>query len=168
MELQTKRLFLRTVTEADVAVVRDFGKDEFATDEEALAWIRWVKIKNEEGRLIVNFYIWLANTDQCIGRVYIHSKPELDGEVEIGYGISEEYRNKGYVTEAAQAVIRYAFEEARQDMLAAIVKPENTASQCVINKLGFSKHGVRMLPDENDVLSKFDYFRLYRDEYRLF
>lgn len=40
MELQTKRLFLRTVTEADVAVVRDFGKDEFATDEEALAWIR--------------------------------------------------------------------------------------------------------------------------------
>lgn len=33
MELYTERLFLRTITEADVAVVRAFGKDEFATDE---------------------------------------------------------------------------------------------------------------------------------------
>ncbi|RHP81642.1 N-acetyltransferase [Eisenbergiella sp. OF01-20] len=81
-----------------------------------------------------------------------------------GYGISEEYRNKGYVTEAARAVVRYAFEEAGLDMLAAIVKPENTASQCVIKKLGFSRYGVRMVPDENDVLCNFDYFRLYCNE----
>lgn len=69
MELRTERLFLRTVTEADVAVIRDFGRDEFKTDEDVLDWLRWVKEKNEEGRLIVNFYIWLAETNQCIGRV---------------------------------------------------------------------------------------------------
>lgn len=49
MELRTERLFLRTVTEADVAVIRDFGRDEFKTDEDVLDWLRWVKEKNEEG-----------------------------------------------------------------------------------------------------------------------
>ena len=164
MELRTERLFLRTVTEADVAVIRDFGRDEFKTDEDVLDWLRWVKEKNEEGRLIVNFYIWLAETNQCIGRVYIHSKPELDGEVEIGYGISGEYRNKGYVTEAAKAVVRFAFEQAGLDVLVAIVKPENVESRRVVEKLGFSKCGIRMVPDENDQICEFDYFRLYRTE----
>lgn len=165
MELKTERLFLRTVSEEDVAVIRDFGRDEFRSDEDVLDWLRWVKEKNEEGRLIVNFYIWLAGTNQCIGRVYIHSKPELNGEVEIGYGISEEYRNKGYVTEAAKAVVQFAFEQVGQDVLVAIVKPENVESRRVIEKLGFSKCGVRMVPDENNQVCEFEYFRLYRSEY---
>jgi ribosomal-protein-alanine N-acetyltransferase len=167
MELKTERLFLRTITEADVAIVRDFGKDEFETDEDALKWIRWVKSKNDEGRLIVNFYIWLIRTNQCIGRVYIHSKPELNGEVEIGYGISEEHRNNGYVTEAAKAVVQFAFEEAGQDVLVAIVKPENIASRRVIEKLGFLNQGVRMVPDENGENCEFDYFQLYRNDWQM-
>ena len=161
MELITKRLCLRTVTEADVAVVRDFGKDEFPTDEDVLNWIRWVKCKNDEGRLIINFYIWLLHTNQCIGRVYIHSKPELDGEVEIGYGISEAWRNNGYATEAARAAVQFAFDQAGQDRLVAIVKPENVASRRVIEKLGFGNCGVRTVPDENGVDCAFDYFRLH-------
>jgi len=166
-ELNTERLFLRTITEADVAIVRDFGKDEFKTDEDALKWIRWVKDKNEEGRLIVNFYIWLMQTNHCIGRVYIHSKPELNGEVEIGYGISEEHRNNGYATEAAKAVIKFAFESAGQDVLAAIVKPENIASGRVIEKLGFTNHGARTLPDENGEKCEFEYFQLYPNDWRV-
>lgn len=168
MELYTERLFLRTITEADVAVVRAFGKDEFATDEDVLDWIRWLKEKNEEDRLITNFYIWLKDTDQCIGRVYIHSKPELNREVEIGYGIYEEYRNKGYVTEAAKAVVRYAFEKAGQNLLVAIVKPENIASRRVIEKLGFSNHGIRTVPDENGETCEFDYFQLHREDWLTF
>ena len=81
MELYTERLFLRTITEEDAEIVRAFGKDEFASDEDARNWIRWIKAKNEEGRLIVNFYIWLKDSNQCIGRVYIKSKPELNLEV---------------------------------------------------------------------------------------
>jgi ribosomal-protein-alanine N-acetyltransferase len=168
MELKTERLFLRTITQADVAIIRDFGKEEFKTDEDVLKWISWVQSKNDEGRLIVNFYIWLTRTNQCIGRVYIHSKPELNGEVEIAYGISEEYRNNGYATEAAKAVVQFAFEEAGQDVLVAIVKPKNIASRRVIEKLGFIYQSVRMVPDENGVNCDFDYFRLYRSDWRKF
>jgi len=167
MELKTERLFLRTITEADAAIVRNFGKDEFETDEDALKWIRWVKSKNDEGRLIVNFYIWLTQTNQCIGRVYIHSKPELNGEVEIGYGISKEHRNSGYATEAAKAVVQFAFEKAGQDVLVAIVKPENVASCRVVKKLGFSNCGIRTVPDENGENCEFDYFQLCRNDWRV-
>lgn len=166
MELATERLLLRTITEADVAIVREIGKGEFETDEDARKWIYWVEEKNNEGRLIVNFYIWLTGTNHCIGRVYIHSKPELDSEVEIGYGISEEYRNSGYATEAAKAVVRFAFEKAGQDVLVAIVKPENIPSRRVTEKLGFSSQGVRTLPDENGKTAEFDYFRLYRKDWQ--
>lgn len=159
-EMQTKRLFLRTLTEEDASVVRNFGRDEFETEEAALEWIRWVKKKNAEGRLIVNFYIWLLQSNECIGRVYIHSKPELDGEVEIGYGICKEYRNNGYATEAAKAAVKFAFEKAGLDTLVAIVKPENIASRRVIEKLGFVHHGVRTVPDDNGVDCVFDYFQL--------
>ena len=162
MKLETERLLLRTLTEADAATVRAIGKGEFATDEDAIKWIQWAKRMNDEGRLVVNFYIWLPHTNECIGRVYIHSKPELDREVEIGYGISEAYRNHGYATEAGKAIVQYAFEKAGQDMLVAIVKPENIASRRVIDKLGFSNCGVRMVPDEHGVDCEFDYFRLYR------
>ena len=58
LEMKTERLFLRTITEADVDMLRKLDKnnDEFASDEAVLEWIRWVNEKNAEGRLIVNFY----------------------------------------------------------------------------------------------------------------
>ena len=163
--IETEHLYLRTLTEADVTILRLVSEDEFDTDEAAIEFIRW---QNDAGRLLVNFYIWLTQTGQCIGRVYIHSKPELTGEVEIGYGILEEHRNKGYATEAAKAVVQFAFEQAGQEVLCAIVKPENIASRRVIEKLGFKNCGVRTVPDENGKDCEFGYFQLYRNDYRLF
>ena len=157
--IETERLHLRTLTETDVAVVRLINGDEFNTYEAATEFIRW---QSDAGRLLVNFYIWIMQTGQCIGRVYIHSKPELGGEVEIGYGIKEEYRNQSYATEAAKATVKFAFEQAGQEVLCAIVKPENIASRRVIGKLGFKNCGVRTVPDENGVICEFDYFQLYR------
>lgn len=169
-EIKTERLFLRTIAEADAMIVRDLDltKGEYETEAAALEWIRWVEKKNDEGRLIINFYIWLTQSNQCIGRVYIHSKPELNGEVEIGYGINEEHRNNGYATESAKAVVQFAFEKAGQDVLVAIVKPENIASRRVIEKLGFANYGIRTVPDEKGVDCEFDYFQLHRSDWRLF
>lgn len=166
IEMRTRRLYLRTLTEADAHIVRNLYPDEFETEEAALEHIRWITHNAHENRLVINFYIWLTTTNQCIGRVYLHAKPELDGDVEIGYGISEKHRNKGYATEAAKAAVQFAFEKAGQDVLAAIVKPENISSRCVIEKLGFKNHGVRMVPDENGEVCEFDFFQCYRDDWR--
>jgi len=157
--IKTKRLLLRTLTRADAAAVRNVSGGEFKTEKDARKYIRWVHTVNRKPLFV--FYIWLAQTGRCIGRVYIHSKPELGGEVEIGYGIAEEHRCNGYATEAARAAVRFAFEQAGLESLCAIVKPENIASLRVINKLGFTHCGVRTVLDENGVNCAFEYFKLY-------
>ena len=161
LRIETTRLILRSLTEADVATVRLINADEYKTDEAAVEFIRW---QNNPGRLLINFYIWLRQTDQCIGRVYIHAKPEINNEVEIGYSILEEYRNQGYATEAAKAAVWHAFERAGLDVLSAIVKPKNIASNRVIENLGFISGGKRTVFDDGQY-REFDYFRLYHTDY---
>lgn len=161
MRIETGRLILRSLTEADAAAVRLVNGDEYKTDEAAMRFIRW---QSNPGRLLIMFYIWLKQTDQCIGRVYIHAKPEIDNEVELGYAVIEERRNQGYATEAAKAAVWYAFERAGQDALTAIVKPDNTASRRVIEKLGFINGNARTVLDDDGEYFNFDYFRLYHTD----
>ena len=52
-----------------------------------------------------------------------------DGVTEIGYGLKEEYRHQGYMTEAVRTVI-----EAETDM-------HNIASQNVLLRAGFVRNG---------------------------
>ena len=110
MEIETGRLYLRTLTDADAETVKDHEK--FESSGEALEWIRGLNTKKDIDDVCFMFYIWLKQTGKLIGRVYFHSKYELGGEVEIGYGINGEHRNKGYATEAAKAVVKFAFEKA--------------------------------------------------------
>jgi ribosomal-protein-alanine N-acetyltransferase len=63
--------------------------------------------------------------------------PDSDGEVEIGYGIDPDCRDRGYTTEAAQALIAWAFQDPR---CVAVIAPDtlktNVASNRVLEKVG--------------------------------
>lgn len=64
-----------------------------------------------------------------------------DGMVEIGYGISPEYQNQGYATEAVIAATRWAFSQPRVTRVEAETEPDNAASQRVLEKAGFVPTG---------------------------
>lgn len=53
---------------------------------------------------------------------------------EIGYAISEAYWNKGFVTEAAEKVIAFGFEEMDLVRIQARCFVENAASEKVMKK----------------------------------
>jgi ribosomal-protein-alanine N-acetyltransferase len=165
LQIETTRLLLRPFAESDAAAVMHFTDGEFETEKAVLEWIHWIKREDVISKPLIVFAIECKLTGDCIGRVYIHGKYELGGEVEIGYGIAKEHRNKGYATEAAKAAVWYAFEKAGQDVLCAIVKPENIASRRVIEKIGFMNCGTRIVPDDNGVNTYFNYFRLYHMDY---
>ena len=65
-----------------------------------------------------------------------------DGIAEIGYGISEEYQNNGYATEAVKAVLDWAFAHTEVTTIEAETDPDNTASKRVLEKCGFVLNGV--------------------------
>jgi RimJ/RimL family protein N-acetyltransferase len=57
-------------------------------------------------------------------------------EAEIGWAISERYRNQGYATEAAQALVAYGLAEVHLARVVAFTEQDNYASLKVMRKLG--------------------------------
>ena len=64
-----------------------------------------------------------------------------NGVTEIGYGISEGYRNNGYASEAVRAVLEWAFSEPGVTAVEAETDPENAASKRVLEKCGLRPNG---------------------------
>jgi len=61
--------------------------------------------------------------------------PNEEGSTEIGYGIDRAYQNKGYMTEAVQALIGWAFAHPFCKTITA-TEVTNPASQRLLEKLG--------------------------------
>ena len=69
---------------------------------------------------------------------------QLYGEdPEIGYWLGQPYWGQGYATEAARAVIDYAFEDLRLERLESGARVSNPASRRVLEKCGFQWTGVK-------------------------
>ncbi|HZW82838.1 MAG TPA: GNAT family N-acetyltransferase [Candidatus Deferrimicrobium sp.] len=60
----------------------------------------------------------------------------------LGYKLDVQEINQGYMTEAVQAVTRYAFEDLRLHRIEANIIPRNQASMKVVQKLGFYDEGL--------------------------
>jgi len=67
-----------------------------------------------------------------------------EGGPEIGYWIGVSYWGQGYGTEAARALIDYAFGELQHETLQAGARVSNPASRRVLEKCGFQWTGVRL------------------------
>lgn len=66
--------------------------------------------------------------------------PEMvDGveEINLGYRLATRYWNQGLASEAAKAVLSYAFHQKQLDSLVVIIEPEHVASLKVAEKAGF-------------------------------
>ena len=62
---------------------------------------------------------------------------DLNGVVEIGYGITEQYQEHGYATEAVKAISAWAFQEPKVTAIEAEIDDKNIASKKVLEKCGF-------------------------------
>ncbi|MEN6594576.1 MAG: GNAT family N-acetyltransferase [Clostridiaceae bacterium] len=80
----------------------------------------------------------LKDTGETLGDLGFHGVP-VDKTVEIGYGVLEQYRNKGYATEAVHALADWAFTQTNVYFARAITDEGNTASERVLEKVRFKK-----------------------------
>ena len=60
---------------------------------------------------------------------------------EIGYGILEAFRGRGYAAEAVKLALEWAFSHPEVTAVEAETEPGNTASQRVLKKCGFRPDG---------------------------
>jgi RimJ/RimL family protein N-acetyltransferase len=74
--------------------------------------------------------------------------PPIDGAVEIAYGVEADHRGKGYATQIAGALVRYAFRSEEVQVVRAHTLPEGEASKRVLAKCGFEHVGEVIDPDD--------------------
>ena len=144
--LRTKRLVLRPFTLADAPRVQQLaGAREVALntltiphpypDGAAEEWIASHDAKFEQGQ--INFAI---DDGRLVGAIGLVTKRE-DDIAEIGYWIGVPYWGRGYASEAAEAVIRYGFEDQRLNKIYAAHFTRNPASGRILQKLGMHQEG---------------------------
>ena len=64
-----------------------------------------------------------------------------DGSTEIGYGVSEAYRGRGYASEAVDAVAAWVLQQQKACRVEAEAEADNLASIRVLQKCGFLPTG---------------------------
>ena len=113
-----------------------------------LAWrVPQVKV---DPTLNIWFVRWivLKATNEIIGSISFHAKPDESGMIEIGLGIESELRGKGFGGEALDGMWRWAIAQPGVKTLRYTVSSENLASIALIEKFGFQHVGQQI--DEED------------------
>ncbi len=83
-----------------------------------------------------NWRILWKSENVCVGSACFMGQPDARGVVEIGYGTHTAYRNRGFMTEAVGAMLRWALDQPRVSQVIAESERENVASHRVLEKNG--------------------------------
>lgn len=139
--LETQRLILRPLTLEDADAVFKWVSDERVTKymkystytsvEDVIKWLSTVV--NEESTYNYGFVLRENNVLLGSGDIGYNSEKEA---WDFGYNIRFDYWNQGYATEAAKAMINFAFKEFEARCFSANHAMDNPASGRVMEKCG--------------------------------
>lgn len=145
--LQTQSLKLVPQTREDVrAQVEQMKPHEKA--ELSPAWLALLDGSSPADPWIHGFALVHRADGNVIGRGGFKGPPGADGVVEIAYGVATEHQGNGYATEAAAALVGYAFSHGQVRLVRAHTRPESNASTRVLAKCGFRQVGEAIDPDD--------------------
>lgn len=86
------------------------------------------------------FAVEEKSSGKFVGRVGPFYPPVWPG-FEVGWGVANEFRGKGYAVEAARAAINWSFSTFELEKIVHCIDSENAASQAVARKLGARMEG---------------------------
>ncbi|MFQ5640761.1 MAG: GNAT family N-acetyltransferase [bacterium] len=148
--LKTQRLLLRPFELTDAKDVQRLAGERAIADTTlniphpyadgmAEEWISTHQPKFEAGEL-VNFAIILQKQNELVGAIGLVIVTRFQ-RAELGYWIGKPFWGKGYCTEAAYAVLDYAFHTLHLNRVHASYLIRNPASGRVMQKLGMKYEG---------------------------
>jgi ribosomal-protein-alanine N-acetyltransferase len=94
------------------------------------------------------FFLVHTEAGSVIGTAGFKGPPDSTGTVELAYGIAPAFEGQGYATEAAAALVAFAFDSPLVDLVCAHTLPMVNASTRVLAKCGF--HHVGTVDDPED------------------
>ena len=149
--LDTERLTIRKLAESDANDIFEYAKNpnvaEFTT------WNAHKNIGDSKQfiEFVINEYnignpqtwgIVLKETNKLIGTIGFLAWNESINRVDFAYALSQNYWNKGLVSEAVKKVIGFGFEELKFNKITAHCVAENVTSEKVMQKIGMKYEGL--------------------------
>ena len=145
---------LRTVRLRLVAATLDETRAQIAAMSAAdrvhlsPVWLERVRLATADDPWVLGFNIVHNETGGPVGSCGFKGPPDRDGTVEIAYGIGPSHQNQGYATEAAEALVRFAFSRHDVRVVRAHTLADANASARVLVKCGFASVGQVVDPED--------------------
>jgi len=154
INLNTDRLFLRNLEPEDVDDILDLWIDpdvtEFMGGPREINDLRKGLTEDSSNPYEYEYDLWPViekSSGTLVGHCGLLEK-EIEGksEIEVIYVIKKKYWGRAYASEAANALIEYAFTQKKLNRVVAMIKPANKRSERVAEKCGmkFEKEILRM------------------------
>jgi RimJ/RimL family protein N-acetyltransferase len=179
MPIETDRLLLRVPQAGDGDTLFNAMEETF---DQLQKWMPWANelgtaqdaeatCRRAHGRFILREDMMVLAfdkaTNQFIGSSGLHRFDWTLRRFEIGYWVRANAQGKGYATEIANALTRFAFDalDARSVMIGHAAG--NERSKNVIQKLGFEQEAHAKLAHElpsGDIVDEFTYSRINTDD----
>jgi len=149
--LTTPRLLLRPIRHedvhalfamwSDVDAMRYFSFPAMTRLDQATDRVARVLKSSAEGSDFV-CTVELQATGEVLGDCALFHANEQCRRAEIGFSLQRKHWGRGYMTEAASALIEHGFDSANLRRIEADIDPRNNASAQLLERLGFVREGL--------------------------
>lgn len=137
--LRGDNLNLRIVEEEDIGFVHEH--EHLPEVRRGFGWrpprtrAGWRELLQAED----SYQFLVCRDGEPVGAAWLFRVDEVDRQAELGYWVVPDEQGKGYATEAAELLVRFAFSERGLHKVVARVLEGNDASRRVLEKLGFQR-----------------------------
>jgi len=126
-------------------------RDFLASDDVSPTFLAGLRASQAPDPWVHGFAVVHTERRLVIGNAGFKGPPDEVGFVEIAYGIVPAFERRGFATEAATALVDFAFASGRVRVVVAHTLPVQSASTRVLAKTGFQCVGEVSDPDDGRV-----------------
>jgi len=120
---------------------KTFEYEPFKTKEETKKYLEKMISSVENGEMFY-WFIKIKKIEKIIGTFGLRNFNQTRKSVEISYGISPKFWNKGYFKKSLKLVINYLFKEKKIHRIVSLTRLDNLPSVKGLQSLGFSQEGI--------------------------
>jgi RimJ/RimL family protein N-acetyltransferase len=158
VELETERLRLRQWRESDVEPLLGIYRDPLSEKlwgPDLKPHDAWRRIAVFLGHWTLKGFGMWALEDKANSRFAGYAGlwfPLEFADVEVGYGLAQWCRGRGYATEAASRARAYAYKVVKLPRVVSYIHPENEPSKRVAERLGAKPDGEFMIQGKSHIV----------------
>lgn len=152
LPLATERLVLRELVESDLDAMHAYASQADVTQflfwgpnsraDTVASLASFIASQRDDPRRVFELGLVERGQDGLIGALCLYlGDPETRRDAEIGFVLHPDFSGRGYVSEAAEALMRAGFDQLGLHRIWATCDTRNAASVRVLEKIGMRREG---------------------------